>query len=59
MTEVRTKLYTIRLSEAEDAIAKRVSEHLGLPLSSALRMLILEKGRELGVDAKPKTKPSK
>lgn len=54
MTPIRTKLYTIRLSEDEDAIAKRVAEHLGLPLSSALRMLILEKGRDLGLDTKKK-----
>ena len=58
MTATRSKLYTIRLSDDEDAIAKRVAEHLGLPLSSALRMLILEKGRELSLTA-PKKKTAK
>ena len=45
----RAKIYTVRLSDDEDAIAKRVAAHLGLPLSSAIRMLVLEKGRDLGI----------
>ena len=48
-TPHRSKLYTVRLSDNEDAIAKLVAAHLGLPLSSAIRMLILEKARDLGL----------
>ncbi len=52
MTTTRGKLYTIRLSDEEDASAKRVAKHLGLPISSMLRMLILEKERGLGLEKK-------
>ncbi len=55
-SKTRAHLYTMRFNDAEDAAAKRVAEALGLPLSSAVRMLILDKARELGVDA---TKPLK
>ena len=48
----RQKLYTIRLSGEEDARARRVSEHLGLPVSTLFRMLLLEKERTLGLAPK-------
>lgn len=52
--EVRPKLYTLRLSEEEDERAHRVADHLGVPISSLLRMLLLEKERELGLGPKRK-----
>lgn len=60
-SKTRAHLYTMRFNDAEDAAAKRVAEALGLPLSSAIRMLVLDKARELGVDAaaKPNAKRAK
>jgi hypothetical protein len=47
--QAREKLYTIRLSEEEDGRARRLSAHLGVPISTMLRMWLLEKERELGL----------
>ena len=52
MTTTRARVYTIRLSDDEDDAAKRVAEHLGLPISSMIRMLILDKERDLGIAKK-------
>ena len=52
----RTKLYTVRLSAEEDDRARRISAHIGVPISTMLRMWLLEKERELGLTPTKKTK---
>jgi hypothetical protein len=47
----RERLYTIRLSNEEDDRARRLSTYLGVPISTMLRMWLLEKERELGLSS--------
>jgi hypothetical protein len=56
-TNPRTKLYTIRFSPDEDGRARRLSAYLGVPISTMLRMWLLEKERALGLA--PPLKPAK
>ena len=51
----REKLYTIRFSPDEDDRARRISAYLGVPVSTMLRMWLLEKERALGLTPPPKT----
>lgn len=54
-SSIRPHLYTVRLSPEEDARAHRIAEHLGMPISTLFRMLLLKEERALGLDApKPK-----
>jgi antitoxin component of RelBE/YafQ-DinJ toxin-antitoxin module len=54
----RSKLYTVRLSAEEDDRARRVSEYMGIPISTLFRMLLLERERVLGLDV-PKLAPKR
>ena len=46
-SSVRPHLYTLRLSPEEDARAKRIADYIGLPISSMMRTLLLERERAL------------
>lgn len=48
--EVRERLFTMRMSEEEWQRADAVAKHFGLNLAGAIRMLLKEKSREIGVE---------
>jgi antitoxin component of RelBE/YafQ-DinJ toxin-antitoxin module len=54
--ENRTRIYALRLNDDEDARAKRIAEHLGMPMSTLFRVLLLEKERALGLEPAKKGK---
>ncbi len=54
--QVRKNIYAWRISEEETALAHRVAEHVGVPISNLLRMLVREKARQLGLENTKKTK---
>ena len=51
--EVRERLFTMRMSEEEWQRADAVAKHFGLNLAGAIRMLLKEKARDLGVEPPP------
>lgn len=60
--EVRERLFTMRMSEEEWARADAVAKHFGLNLAGAIRMLLKEKARDVGIEVAiappPPSKPA-
>lgn len=56
--EMRERLFTMRMSEEEWQRADAIAKHFGLNLAGAVRMLLKEKARELGVEPRAAPPPS-
>ncbi len=54
--EKRDQIYALRLNDEENARAKRIAEHLGMPMSSLFRYMLLEKERALGLEPAKKVR---
>ncbi len=49
-TEMRERMFTMRLSEEESARLDRVAAHYGLNAANLIRMLLTEKDREIAAE---------
>lgn len=62
LDSVREKQLNVRLTPEEDARFTRVASHFGLSPAALVRMLVIQKARELGLEpssplpAQPRTK---
>lgn len=56
-SNLRERLFTMRMSEEEWQRADALAKHFGLNLAGVIRMVLKEKARELGVEPAPVAPP--